>query len=85
MLAVASGGSDPLSVGDLFIVGVAFDLLGGYYLARGLLLKPLDVAQWVATLTGGNPYAAASHITAAADARVGLLYLAVGFLLQAGG
>jgi len=75
----------PFSLGDVFIVGVAFDLLGGFYLARGLLAKPRDIARRTATLAGGNPTAAASQIEAGADGRVGLLSLAVGFLLQAGG
>jgi hypothetical protein len=79
--------ADPLSVDDLFTLGVSFDLLGGYLLGRGLLASPLDIARRNTSLFGQglNASEAASQIRSRADAFVGLLSLAVGFLLQAGG
>jgi hypothetical protein len=79
--------ADPLSVDDLFTVGVSFDLLGGYLLGRGLLASPLDIARRNTSLFGQglNAPEAASQIRSNADAFVGLLSLATGFLLQAGG
>ena len=74
-----------LSLADLFIVGVTFDVLGGYYLARGLLAQPRDIARRTASLFGGNPETPASQVAAGADARIGLVSLTIGFALQAGG
>ncbi len=77
----------PLSVDDLFTVGVSFDLLGGYLLGRGLLASSLDIARRNTSLFGRgfNAPEAVSHIRSRADAVAGLLSLAIGFLLQAGG
>jgi hypothetical protein len=79
--------SDPLSVGDAFTVGVSFDLLGGYLLGRGLLASPLDIARRNTRLWGAgfNASEAISQIKSGVDGRLGLVSLALGFLLQAGG
>jgi hypothetical protein len=76
---------DPLSVEDLFLVGVSLDLLGGYFLARGLLEHPptFELAMKPEAPTRGNM--AAAEIKADVDTRVGLAVLAVGFVLQAAG
>jgi len=47
--------SSLLSIDDLFAVGVGCDLLGGWYLGRGLLVKPVEVVDRAATVTGANP------------------------------
>jgi hypothetical protein len=78
---------DPLSVDDFFTVGVSFDLLGGYLLGRGLLSTPQSIAR-----RNTNPFQASfnaaeavSQVRSRADAQVGLVSLATGFVLQAGG
>ena len=73
-----------LSVEDLFLVGVSFDLLGGYFLARGLLQpSTFELAMKPGAPTRGSK--AAAEIKADVDTRVGLSVLAVGFVLQAAG
>jgi hypothetical protein len=79
--------TDPLSVDNLFTVGVSFDLLGGYLLGRGLLSTPGEIAR-----RNTNPFQASfnaaeavSQVRSRADAQVGLVSLMIGFLLQAGG
>ena len=74
-----------LSVDDSFTVGVSFDLLGGYLLGRGLLASPAEIARRGSTYWGWNSAETIGEIRAGADARIGLLSLAVGFILQAGG
>ena len=78
---------DPLSVEDLFVVGVSFDLLGGYYLGRGLFATPGDIVRRTTSLYGQglNPAEAISQIRARADGWLGLGSLAIGFVLQAAG
>jgi hypothetical protein len=79
----------PLSVDDAFTVGVSFDLLGGFLLGRGLLARPLQIAvrNTHVTVVGSrfNAAEAVSQIQSRADASAGLVSLAIGFLLQAGG
>jgi hypothetical protein len=77
--------TSPLSVDDSFTVGVSFDLLGGYLLGRGLLASPSQIARRASTTWGWNSADMIAQIQAGADGRVGLVSLAVGFLLQAGG
>ena len=79
----------PLSVDDAFTVGVSFDLLGGFLLGRGLLAHPLQIASRNIHVTvvgsGFNAPEAVAQIESRADAFAGLISLAIGFLLQAGG
>jgi hypothetical protein len=75
----------PLSIDDVFTVGVSLDLLGAYLLGRGLLASPAEIARRGRTLWGSNPADMIAQIRARADGRVGLTSLAWGFLLQAGG
>jgi hypothetical protein len=77
--------TSPSSVEDAFTVGVSFDLLGGYLLGRGLLASPSEIAQRGSTRWGWNSADMIGQIQAGADGRVGLVSLAVGFSLQAGG
>lgn len=77
--------TSPFSVYDSFTVGVSFDLLGGYLLGRGLLASPSEIAQRGSTRWGWNSADMIGQIQAGADGRVGLVSLAVGFILQAGG
>jgi hypothetical protein len=81
--------ASPFSVDDAFTVGVSFDLLGGFLLGRGLLVKP----QRIAVRTTHVPVAdhlinaseALAQIESRADAISGLTSLGIGFMLQAGG
>ncbi len=79
----------PLSVDDAFTVGVSFDLIGGYLLGRGLLASPLQIAARTTRPTtwdsSFNDAEAVAQIESRADALLGLLSVAVGFSLQAGG
>jgi len=77
--------TSPFSVEDAFTVGVSFDLLGGYLLGRGLLASPSEIAQRGSTRWGWNPADMIGQIRAGADGRIGLVSVAAGFILQAGG
>lgn len=77
--------TDPLSLEDLFLVGVSLDLLVGYFLARGLLEdeSTFELAMKPAADTRGSR--AAVVIKGGVDTRIGLAILAVGFICQAAG
>lgn len=77
--------SSLISVDATFTVGVGCDLVGGFYLARGLLTKPVEIAERSATLLGHSPPVMAGLIKAKAEGEFGIAALALGFLLQAGG
>lgn len=77
--------SSLFTVDDVFVVGVSFDLLGGYLLGRGLLVSPSQISQRGTTHWGWNSADMIAHIRGVADARLGLCSLAIGFALQAGG
>jgi|ERR1700730_5012487 len=74
-----------LSVEDAFTTGVAFDLLGGYLLARGLLSDPRDMAHRASTLVGYNGAIVEREVRARIDGVTGIATLGLGFLLQFGG
>jgi hypothetical protein len=76
-----------LSISDLFTVGVGFDLLGGFFLGRGLLASPREIVRRVGDrrFGGGNPALVVSQLKSRADGVIGLVLLGVGFVLQAGG
>jgi hypothetical protein len=75
-----------LSITDLFTVGVGFDLLGGFFLGRGLLASPGEIVRRVGDLRwgGGNPALVVSQLGSRADAVIGLVLLGLGFVFQAG-
>jgi hypothetical protein len=55
-----------LSITDLFTVGVGFDLLGGFFLGRGLLASPGEIVRRVGDqrFGGGNPALSANSARA---------------------
>ena len=71
-----------LSVDDAFIVGVAFDLLGGFLLASGLLADPRDMAHRASTFVGYNNAVVEREVRARTDGEAGLAMLVIGFVLQ---
>jgi hypothetical protein len=77
--------SSLISIDDAFVVGVSCDLVGGVFLARGLLAKPVKIAERASTIVGASPPVMAGLIKARADGEFGIAALALGFLLQAGG
>jgi hypothetical protein len=77
--------SSIVSLDDVFVVGVGCDLVGGWFLARGLLVNPVEVRERAASLTGGSPPVMAGMIRSKAEGEFGLAALTLGFLLQAGG
>jgi len=81
-LSVALAVVTILSLDDVFTTGVAFDLLGGFLLARGLLADPRDMAHRASTRIGYNSAIVAREVRAQADGEAGLAMLVVGFLLQ---
>jgi hypothetical protein len=74
-----------LSVDDLFTVGVAFDLMGGYFLGRGLVANVPEIVRRTQTYWGSNAVERVTQLQARADGLIGLSLLGVGFALQAGG
>lgn len=73
---------DYLSLTDLFLVGLALDVVGAVVLAKGLLTPPVKIYRLSATYVGSNPTAAYDRIEARVAAEFGLTYLAGGFLFQ---
>ncbi len=76
---------DFLSVSDFFVVGLGFDLVGAYLLARGLRFKPSRLALKAGSFFDGNPNVVVGGIEDRVDGSFGLVYLVLGFGLQAVG
>jgi len=72
------------AVTDLFLVGTALDLLGGFLIAKGLLVSTPVLVLRSGNFWGGNPTVPVGAVEDRIDAKAGLLILAVGFTLQAG-
>jgi len=73
-----------LSLTDLFLVGLALDICGAVLLAKGLLLAPRAIAR-LNTFWGINEGALSDRIQNRVYAEFGMLYLGIGFALQAVG
>jgi hypothetical protein len=73
------------AVTDLFLVGTALDLLGGFLIAKGLLVSTPVLVLRSGNFWGGNPTVPVGAVEDRIDAKAGLLILAVGFTLQAAG
>lgn len=82
--------SDYLSLNDLFVVGLAFDLVGAVVLAQGLLASPTLVvmrSRYGAILVSApiNTPQVIAEVRDRVSARAGLMCLLLGFLLQGAG
>ena len=73
------------AVTDLFVVGTALDLVGGFLIAKGLLVSMPVLLLRSDTFWGGNPNVAVGAVEDRIDAQAGLLILGFGFILQAAG
>jgi hypothetical protein len=72
-----------LAVADLFVVGLGFDLVGGWFLARGLIARPGIIVQRNATFLGSSAPGAFAAAEDRVDGQFGVAALMFGFLLQA--
>ncbi len=73
-----------LSITDLFVIGLGFDIIGAVLLARGLLLNPSAIARlntWGGLELGDTVDRCRNWV----DAAFGLSFLVVGFVSQAAG
>jgi len=70
------------SITDLFLVGLALNVVGAVILAKGLLVDPVTIYRLTATYVGSNPTAALDRIEARVASEFGLSYLAGGFMFQ---
>jgi hypothetical protein len=74
----------PLTLADLFLVGLALDISGAILLAKGLLLAPRTLSQlntWWGVGYGQHEDRCRNRVAG----EFGVLYLVVGFALQAVG
>lgn len=76
---------DHLTLNDLFVVGLALEITGGWLLGRGLLASPLDLARRAGAFMGANPHAVVSAAENKVDGAFGLGALLGGFAVQAVG
>jgi hypothetical protein len=60
------------TVDDVFTVGIALDLVGGAWLARGLLASPREIMARTASVIGHNPSETDSLVISRADGITGL-------------
>jgi len=70
---------------DLYLVGIALEIIGGAILAKGLFLSPREIAGMVELYPGPDLAEAAERIGNRVDAEFGLGYLLMGFTVQAVG
>jgi hypothetical protein len=73
------------AVTDLFVVGLGFDLVGAWLLARGLIDRPNIIIKRHTTYWDFNSVAASSAARDRVDGQCGILSLIVGFSFQAFG
>lgn len=71
-----------LSLTDLFLVGLALDVVGAAILAKALLLKPDTIFRMSTNYPGTNAYLVVDRAQQRVAAEFGVGYLGVGFLLQ---
>ena len=74
---------DWLSLNDLFLVGLALDICGTVLLAKGLLLPPSAIAALARTMWDNNQEVAVDRLRSRVDGEFGVVYLSLGFALQA--
>jgi hypothetical protein len=74
-----------LSLEDLFVAGIGFDLAGALLLARGLLVDPREFVRRASSAWGVSSVSIGSQANNRIDASFGAAGLVVGFLLQATG
>lgn len=74
-----------LAVTDLFVVGLGFDLVGGWLLARGLIARPGIIVHRHTSYLGTNAPSAYAAAEDRVDGQLGVASLLLGFLLQAVG
>jgi hypothetical protein len=74
---------DYLSLTDLFLVGLALDIVGAVLLARGLLLSPEQILRLSTTAWDYNAYLLEDRCKSRTAAEFGIAYLAGGFAFQA--
>lgn len=70
---------------DLFAAGLGFEIAGACLLALGLLASPRQIADAMDLWHGGNSYWGLAAIDDRINGGAGLLFLGIGFLLQAVG
>ena len=73
-----------LSITDLFVAGLAFDVIGALLLARGLLISH-EAIERLATWQGLETSDTVDRCRNRVDAAFGASYLVAGFLLQGAG
>jgi hypothetical protein len=71
------------TVADLFVVGVVLDLMGAYLLSLGLLASHSTLALRTGTYFDSNPHMAVGLAEDRIDGRFGVVYLVLGFSVQA--
>lgn len=71
-----------LSLTDLFLVGLALDVVGAVILTKALLLKPDTVFRMATTYPGTNAYSTVDRAQQRVAAEFGMAYLGIGFILQ---
>ena len=76
-------GAGLFSLDDAFVVGVGCDLVGGWFLGRALLTKPVVVRERAATRVGVSPPAMAGMIASQVDGEFGLVVLALALQTRA--
>jgi hypothetical protein len=72
-----------VTVTDLFIVGIGFDLVGAVLLALGVMGSPGEIVKTTMTYWGASPAAIGRAIRDKVLGGLGVAYLVLGFLLQA--
>jgi hypothetical protein len=73
---------DVFTVADLFVVGIALDLVGAYLHSRGLLASHPILALRATSYWDGNPHTAVGLAEDRVDGRFGVRYLVLGFAVQ---
>ena len=69
--------------GDIDAIGLCLDIIGAFFLAQGFVMKRREeIGRETRSYYDGNPFLLRSATQQAVEARVGFVFLALGFLGQ---
>jgi len=73
----------PITSGFIGQAGLLLDIIGAFFLSQGFVLKqPEDVVREASSFWNGNPFFLKSAISQRIEARVGFIFLLLGFVGQ---
>lgn len=67
---------------SISLIGIVFDIVGAWFLSRGLIKKPIEEIRTESVMSFFNYYYAPGSIRQKSESTTGFLFLFLGFVLQ---